>query len=325
MLKNKVLTGLAVVFIGLFFSTINVSAMGEDGSVVMTISPPEQDIVLVPGEVYEGTLRVSNSVNASKDLKYSVTIGSYGLDRDENGKASYDSTNISAVTEYNQIMEWIKLGKEHGSVAPNTTDTIPFTITVPEDAPAGGQYATIIVQDDTERDSEADKSIVIEDVVRFAAIILADVAGETRNEGAILENNIPAFMLNNKLAATSTVQNSGNVHTKASYVLQVWPLIGDEEICTNEENPTKHTVMPGTERMNTEEWCDTLPMMGIFRVKQTVKIFGETSVAEKVVVVCPLWLLFIIVFAIVALVIWIVMKSRARKTRTKEQAKPSVA
>ena len=221
MLKNKVLTGLAVVFIGLFFSTINVSAMGEDGGVVMTISPPEQDIVLVPGEVYEGTLRVSNSVNASKDLKYSVTIGSYGLDRDENGKASYDSTNISAVTEYNQIMEWIKLGKEHGSVAPNTTDTIPFTITVPEDAPAGGQYATIIVQDDTERDSEADKSIVIEDVVRFAAIILADVAGETRNEGAILENNIPAFMFNNKLAATSTVQNSGNVHTKASYVLQV--------------------------------------------------------------------------------------------------------
>lgn len=323
MLKNKVLTGLAVVFIGLFFSTINVSAMGEDGSVVMTISPPEQDIVLVPGEVYEGTLRVSNSVNASKDLKYSVTIGSYGLDRDENGKASYDSTNISAVTEYNQIMEWIKLGKEHGSVAPNTTDTIPFTITVPEDAPAGGQYATIIVQDDTERDSEADKSIVIEDVVRFAAIILADVAGETRNEGAILENNIPAFMLNNKLAATSTVQNSGNVHTKASYVLQVWPLIGDEEICTNEESPTEHTVMPGTERINAEE-CN-LPPFGIFRAKQTVKIFGETSVAEKVVVVCPLWLLFIIIFVIVSLVIWIVMKNRARKTRTKEQAKPSVA
>ncbi len=325
MLKHKIMTGLAVVLVGLSFSVMNTSAMGEDGSIVMTISPPRQDIVLVPGEVYEGTLRVSNSVNASKDLKYSVTIGSYGLDKDENGKANYDSTDISTVTEYNQIMEWIKLGKDHGSVAPNTTDTIPFTITVPEDAPAGGQYATIIVQDDTERDSEADKSIVIEDVVRFAATILAEVAGETRNEGAILENNIPAFMLNNKLAATSTVQNSGNVHTKASYVLQVWPLIGDEELCTNEENPTEHTVMPGTERMNTEEWCDTLPMVGIFRVKQTVKIFGETSVAERVVVVCPLWLLFIIIFALVSLVIWIVMKSRARKTRTKEQAKPSEA
>ena len=323
MLRNKVLTGLTVVLFGLFFSAINVSAMGEDGSVVMTISPPRQEIVLVPGEVYEGTLRVSNSVNASKDLKYSATIGSFGLDKDENGNTDYNSTDVDTVTEYNQIMEWIKLGKDHGTVAPNATDTIPFTITVPEDAPAGGQYATIIVQDDTEKDDGTEGNIVIENVVRFAASILAEVAGETRNEGAILENNIPAFMFNNKLAATSTVQNSGNVHTKASYVLQVWPLIGDEEICTNEESPTEHTVMPGTERINAEE-CN-LPPFGIFRVKQTVKIFGETSVAEKVVVVCPLWLLFIIVFAIVALVIWIVMKSRARKTRAKEQAKPSVA
>ena len=323
MLRNKVLTGLTVVLLGLFFSVINVSAMGEDGSVVMTISPPRQEIVLVPGEVYEGTLRVSNSVNASKDLKYSATIGSFGLDKDENGNTDYNSTDVDTVTEYNQIMEWIKLGKDHGTVAPNATDTIPFTITVPEDAPAGGQYATIIVQDDTEKDDGTEGNIVIENVVRFAASILAEVAGETRNEGAILENNIPAFMFNNKLAATSTVQNSGNVHTKASYVLQVWPLIGDEEICTNEEIPTEHTVMPGTERINAEE-CN-LPMVGIFRAKQTVKIFGETSVAEKVVVVCPLWLLFIIVFVIVALVIWIVMKGRARKTRTKEQAKPSEA
>lgn len=315
------MVGLVVVMVGLLFGAMNVSAVDGDGGVVMTISPPRQDIVLVPGEVYEGTLLVSNSANASKDLKYSATIGSFGLDKDENGNTDYNSTDVDTITEYNQIMEWMKLDKDHGSVAPNSTDTITFTITVPEDAPAGGQYATIIVQDDTEKDSGAEGNIVIENVVRFAASIIANVAGETRNEGAILENNIPAFMFNNKLAATSTVQNTGNVHTKASYVLQVWPLIGDEEICTNEEKPTEHTVMPGTERINAEE-CN-LPMIGIFRVKQTVKIFGETSVAERMVVVCPLWLLFIIIFAIVALVIWLVTKSRSRKTRSKEQSKSS--
>lgn len=320
-MKHRIMVGLVVVMVGLLFGAMNVSAVDWDGGVVMTISPPRQDIVLVPGEVYEGTLLVSNSANASKDLKYSATIGSFGLDKDENGNTDYNSTDVDTITEYNQIMEWMKLDKDHGSVAPNSTDTITFTITVPEDAPAGGQYATIIVQDDTEKDSGAEGNIVIENVVRFAASIIANVAGETRNEGAILENNIPAFMFNNKLAATSTVQNTGNVHTKASYVLQVWPLIGDEEICTNEEKPTEHTVMPGTERINAEE-CN-LPMIGIFRVKQTVKIFGETSVAERMVVVCPLWLLFIIIFAIVALVIWLVTKSRSRKTRSKEQSKSS--
>lgn len=323
MLKHKVLAGLAIVLVGLFFGVINVSAVDGDNEVMMTISPPKKEIVLVPGEVYEGAIEVSNAANATRNLKYSVTIGSFGLDKDEDGNTDYNSTDVDTVTEYNQIMEWIKLGKDHGSVAPNTTDTISYTITVPEDAPAGGQYATIIVQDDTGSDDEKTGDIMIESIVRFASSIFAEVVGETRNEGAIIENNIPAFLLNNKLMATSTVQNSGNVHTNASYILQVWPLIGDEEICTNEENPTEHTVMPGTERMNTEE-CN-LPAVGIFRAKQTVKIFGETSVAERVVVVCPLWLLFIIIFVIVALVIWLVMKSRARKTRTKEQAKPSVA
>ena len=323
MLKHKILAGLAVAMVGLLFGVMNVSAMDGDSGVTMTISPPKQKIVLVPGEVFQGTIQVSNAANAKKNLEYSATIGSFGLDKDENGNTDYNSTDVDTITEYNQIMDWIKLGKDHGSVAPNTTDTIPFTITVPEDAPAGGQYATIIVQNDTKGDDEAEGNVMIESIVRFAASIMAEVAGETRNEGEILENSIPAFLINNKLATTATVMNNGNVHTDASFVLQVWPLIGDEEICTNEEEPTTKMVMPGTERMHSEE-CN-LPSIGIYRVKQTVKIFGETSVAEKVVVVCPLWLLFIIIFAIVALVIWAVMRNRARKTRTKEQAKPSEA
>ena len=277
----------------------------------------------MPGETFEGTIQVSNSANAEKNLEYSATIGSFGLGKDENGNIDYNDTDVDTVTSYNQIMDWITLGKNHGSVAPNTTDTVPFTITVPEDAPAGGQYATIIFQNDTKGDDEAKGNVMIENIVRFASSIIAEVAGETRSEGEIIENTIPAFLLDNKLATAATVKNNGNVHTDASFTLQVWPLFGDEEICTNEEEPTTKMVMPGKERMHSEE-CG-LPSFGIFRVKQTVKIFGETSVAERVVVVCPLWLLFIIVFAIVALVIWIVMKGRARKTRTKEQAKPSVA
>ena len=322
-MKHKILVGLAVVMVGFLFGVMNVSATDGDSGVVMTISPPKQKIVLVPGETFEGTIQVSNSANAEKNLEYSATIGSFGLGKDENGNIDYNNTDVDTITSYNQIMDWITLGKNHGSVAPNTTDTVPFTITVPEDAPAGGQYATIIVQNDTKGDGEAEGNVMIESIVRFASSIIAEVAGETRSEGEIIENTIPAFLLDNKLATTATVKNNGNVHTDASFTLQIWPLFGDEEIYTNEEEPTTKMVMPGTERMYSEE--HDLPSFGIFRVKQTVKIFGETSVAERVVVVCPLWLLFIVVFAIVALVIWVVMRGRAHKTRTKEQAKPSEA
>ena len=70
-------------------------------------------------------------------------------------------------------------------------------------------------------------------------------------------------------------------------------------------------MMPGTERYHAK--TVNTPPIGIFRVKQTVKIFGETSVVEMMVIVCPLWLLFLILFVIVALIIWVVMKIRGVK------------
>lgn len=296
---------------GLFFGGLKVLAIDTDNmNYMMTISPPQQRIVLMPGEVYEGSINVSNMASATKDLKYSVHIGSFNLGKDENGEVDYNSTDVETVTSYNQMMDWIKLGKESGTVAPDEIDTVPFTITVPEDAPAGGQYATIIFQDNT-NDEEADGNVAIENVVEFAAEILAEVAGETRDDGVIIENNIPGFILNNKLSAMSTVKNDGNVHTDASYVLQVWPMFSDEEICTNEEKPTTSIIMPGTERKHAEE-CN-LPAIGIYKVKQTVKIFGEVSEAERMVIFCPLWLLFLILFAIIALILWFVMRMKSRK------------
>ena len=190
---------------------------------------------------------------------------------------------------------------------------------MPENAPAGGQYATIIVQNDTEDQNSDSGNVSIQSVVRFAAKIVAEVAGETEEKGAIIENNIPAFMFNGPLSATSVVKNDGNVHTDAKYTLQVWPLFSGEEICTNEEKPTEALVVPDTERLHVEE-CN-LPSIGIFRAKQTVSIFGEESTLEKMVFICPLWLIFIIVFAIAVLVIWLVMKSRSGKTRSREQSK----
>lgn len=310
--KLKIL--LAVVLLGgLFFNGVNVSAVDTGNmSHIMTISPPRQKMILMPGEVYEGSINIANSANATTDLKYSVIIGSFNLREDEEGNTDYNYTDVDTITSYNQIMDWITLEKTSGTVEPNGMDTLSYTITVPEDAPAGGQYASIVFQDDTGKDEENSGNVMIENVVQFASHIIAEVAGETRDEGAIIENNIPAFILSNKLSAMATVRNNGNVHTDATFVLQVWPLFSDEEICTNEEEPTESLIMPETERLHVEE-CN-LPSIGIFRAKQTVKIFGETSVVEKTVFICPLWLLFIIIFAIIMFIMWLVVRAKSRKS-----------
>ena len=130
-------------------------------------------------------------------------------------------------------------------------------------------------------------------------------------EGVISDNSMPSFLLNGPLVAESMVKNEGNVHTDAEYIFQVWPLFSDEELCTNEEKPETSLVLPDTEKYHAQS-CD-LPSFGIFKAKQTVSIFGKSSIVERTVIVCPLWLLFVILFGIVALIIWIFMKAKKRK------------
>ena len=298
----------------------NLKAFAIDASnlkSLMTMSPPRQKMILIPGEVYEGSVEVANSSSAERDLEYSVHVGSFGLREDENGDTDYNYTDIDTVTSYNQMMNWISFAKETGKVAPGDIDTVSYSIDVPKDAPAGGQYASIVVRNDTKKDNDGG-NVAIENVVEFAVGLFAEVTGETRNEGLILENDIPSFLLNNPLIASSTVKNDGNVHTDAEYTLQVWPLFSDEEVCTNEEEPETSMIMPETERYHAQT-CN-LPSMGIFKAKQTVKIFGETSITERTIIACPLWLLFLVLFAIIALVSWIVFKTRGRKKRSRNNS-----
>ena len=279
----------------------------------MHVSPPYQRIVLIPGETYTDSLVVANANDSTRSLEYELAVGSFSQAKDENSKDDYGTVDHISVSSYNQIMDWITLEKTGGTVKPNEKDIVNYTIKVPENAPAGGQYATIIVKDVTGKNAGKDGNVVIDSTFQFASIIYADVAGETKMEGAILDNSVPSFLLNGPLEATSMVRNNGNVHTDAEYTLQVSPVFGGEDICTNEEKPDESLILPETERYHTQT-CE-LPSVGIFHAKQIVKIFGETSIVERTVVICPLWLLFLLLFIVIALVIWIFMKVRGNNKK----------
>lgn len=268
----------------------------------LTMSPMSQRIILVPGERYKGSFNVSNPQTSDEDFNYSVSVDSYSIAGSDAGAAE--------LSNYNMITNWIKITNPTGRLAPGTTNVVEFTIDVPDDAPAGGQYATLPVTEEREASAQGD-SLGIVEKIQMVMTIYAEVAGETLKDGDITENNVPTFLLNNELTATAMVRNDGNVHTDAEYTLQVWPMVGDEEICTNEEEPDTSLILPGTERFHTQS-CN-LPVVGVFRVKQVVRIFDTISTVEKTIVVCPLWLLFVVVLGIAAIIIWLVIRAKNRK------------
>ncbi len=313
MKKRKAIVVMLALFFGLLVGgSVKQDAYAEQIRVSLTVSPQHQSIVLNPGETYHGSIKVSNAFNSTYATGYEVSVGSFSRLKTSDSKDDYGDINYIDRSTYNMIMDWIKIEEPIGSVEPNETTVVPFTIEVPEDAPAGGQYASFIVKDTSKLSSEGE-GVAVDNVLQILSILYAEVTGTTREEGVISTNSMPSFLLNGPLTAESMVRNNGNVHTRAEYTLQVWPLFSDEEICTNEENPETSMILPDTERYHAQT-CE-LPSVGIFKAKQVVKIFGETSIVERTVIICPLWLLFLILFVIIVIVIWIVTKVRGNKKR----------
>ncbi len=287
------------------------NAMAEDNMISLVVSPSTNKVILMPGETYNGYITVTGANQNTMDVDYSVSVAPYSLNKGKDGKTDYQSPDFDKRNGYNDIVDWITINNHTGTVSPNTTNKVYYTINVPEDVAGGGQYATFLVTQDDSKTNDIE-GVRIQNVFQVASIIYAEVAGETRDTGEIIENNVPAFLFDgSKFEATSYVKNTGNIHTEAEYTLQVWPLFSSEEICTNEEDVTKSLVIPDTEKYHAES-C-SLPAVGIFNVKHTVKIFDQISTVERMVIVCPVWLVFIVVFAIVLGVFYLVAKAKKRK------------
>lgn len=297
-------------------SSIRMASAETSTTSSLTFGPTSQRVSLKPGEKYRSSVVVSNPATSTGDTKFSLYVSPYTVTNDD-----YDPA-FDQMGTYTQIVDWIELDKTEGTLAPNTNMEIGFTVNVPEDAPAGGQYAAIVAQDMTGLDGGSNSGLQIGSISAVGSIVVADIAGQTREYGEIVENNVPSFVFNPPYTASAGVKNTGNVHTDATSILQIWPLFSDEEVYTNEESEDNaKLVLPDTTRYFFNTWADA-PAMGVFRARQTVTIFGETSVNEKIIVLCPMWLLFVVIFLIALLAIWIitmivrkVRRSKAKKTK----------
>ena len=290
-----------------------------------TVSPQDQEYVLAPGQSVTGGVEATNPKDAEGEFYYIAEVVPYSVSDD--GKYT---TNFEATDDHTDIVNWVTMSDDdesglkevHGVLKPGETEKAYYTITVPKDARGGGQYFAVRVKTDVDaaQKAENDDTVVIKEVIGIASLVFVEVSGDITVKGEITDNNIPSFFLAPPINASFVVKNEGNTHAKISYFLQVFPLFSDEEVYTTEEKMDTKYVLPGASRTIVQSWENT-PQIGIFKVRQTVyydSMDNEPSVTEKMVIVCPIWLLFLIIFVIAALVIWIVMKIRSGKKNSKK-------
>lgn len=307
-----VITGSLLFLSVLSFSPIFKVKALENGNYVpaLSVSPMAESIVLNPGDTYSSSIKVSYPQNASSSTHYKVAIQPFYVD--ENYNNVYEKLN-----NYSLIVDWVNFDSpETDEVKPGEIKEIYYTFRIPSDAPAGGQYFAITVASDTSEAEIKGDAINVTEILSVSHLVFVEITGTTIRQGDITSINVPSFILSGDVSGSSTIKNTGNVHSDATYKLQVFPLFSNEEVYTNEEKPDIRRIMPDRSFYNETIWSDT-PAFGIFNVVYTVEFEGVTQQVSKMVIKCPIWLLFIIIFIIAAIIIYFVVRAKSRKNSRK--------
>ncbi|MBQ7802749.1 hypothetical protein IJ380_02730 [Candidatus Saccharibacteria bacterium] len=275
----------------------------------VAVSPGAINMELSPGEIFEGEIKLLNPSLDDKSLNYTIKPAPMTFE-DE----FYD-LDFEDKTDYSQIVDWIEVEEPTGTLFEHEEKIIKFRVNVPEDAPAGGQYASFLVSTNSSGSAGSESSgVSIKSRSQIAVLLYSTVAGETRIEGKVLENNISGFYLGRPITTSSFLSNTGNVHIPATYTLRIFPLFSDEEIYTNEESPIKNTVIPGTRLFSEQTWDET-PKLGIFRIEQEIDFGDLITVEKRLSVVCPIWFLVLVLAFLASLILAAIERGLKRKKK----------
>lgn len=280
------------------------------GNNSFTILPMSQRFSLEPGEVYTGKVTVVNPADATENFAYKVSVTPYSV-------IGRDYT-VDLATENNRSMitKWIKIDEPTGEIAPNESKDVEFTITVPEDVPAGGQYAAITVASDDSL--ESNEGVAVQNVFEMASIIYGSVAGETKRGGDILENYVPGFSAVVPVKLRAVLQNEGNIHEDATFIIQVSNAFNGTVILPTEgdDGIYNEVVMPETTR-DVERNVSNLPSIGVMKISQTIYYNGKVETKEKNVIICPIWFLALVLLTLASIITAIVMTVKRHKKKKK--------
>ena len=284
--------------------------MGEYDD-TFAITPMSQKLMLEAGEVYEGTVKVFAPAHAEKNFPYKVEVAPYGVAAD-----GYEADLVTE-SERTKIVDWITIDEPLGTLRPNESKEIHYTIKVPETAPAGGQYAAIMVGSDERDDSNA-SGMNVKAVYEMASIIYATVNGDIVREGKIQLNEVPGFVTAMPVKVMVELENKGNIHETAKIQLKVKNFLTGAELYPTEgdDGAMEEVVMPETSRVVMREVRD-LPALGIYEVAQNVDYMGKHSSVTQLMIACPVWFMVmvaVVLGVIIAGVVIAIKKHRKKKT-----------
>ena len=263
----------------------------------ITMSPMNQKVVLVPGEVYEGSFRILNSSATKEAIHYSITMSPFYVD-DAYVTVFEEKGNTG------KIVDWTTLEvPSEGELAVGEKKDIQFKINVPTEATLGGQYLAFRVLVSPNEDDEG--GVEIEQMLEIGHLVFAEVGDGLMRRGEVVKMQGSGFLTSDKIFGKAVVRNTGEVHGVAKYTLKVSELLTGKEVYSNIDQPLERTILPERELEGEVVWEET-PNFGLYQAVFEVEFEGVHEEISRVVFVCPTGVLIALILVIIVAVVFII-------------------
>ncbi len=280
--------------------TAAAAAQPGGGTQHITVTPSSTELSAPPGGSTQGTFNVINSGDAKFDIKISASpYHVAGVDYDP------QFTQLPGTSD---ASKWIHFsGETSRSLEPHKTTEVAYTLEVPPNTAPGGYYAVLF--------AESTPAITSDGVVshnRVGNILYITVQGKVKTSGSAKALGVGPFAMGTSLKTGAIIGNTGGIHFVTTVKTSIKNMFG-KTVFTSD---VKRHVLPQTERKISSTW-DKTPPIGFFHVEQTATVAGETQQlpGQWVLLMHP-WVSVVLIIALLLLVIWLVLKRKAKSKKT---------
>lgn len=240
----------------------------------LTITPPLFQLAIGPGEVWRSSLKIVNT------NPYDLTVYASTMNFAAGGEEGQGRFIPILESDLNSrsLAKWIDITPDAIFIPQGQSIDIPFGVTIPPDAEAGGHYAAILVGTRPQNKNQNGASILVSSQV--SSLFLARINGEVREEGNIREFSVKRkFYEKPDIDFTLRFINTGNVHLKPQGEITIFNMWGSEmgKMAINEKSDFGN-VLPQSTRKFVFNWQRNLNILETGRFKAVANIsYGEDT------------------------------------------------
>lgn len=233
--------------IGFFYYQAKAAAVG------VSITPLKYDLSANPGEIIH---KVVTAINPN-DFPIYVLPEFQDFKLEENGITFIPP----GVDNPWKMSDWINIQTEPILLQPKEYHDVPFSITIPQNAGAGGHYAAVFFKVVDQGGGQGFGA-----TARVGALILLNVLGEIHKTGEFLEFKTPFFYNKGPVILESRFKNTGTAHYDIQAKVKIYNFLGFK---TDEVLSETRFITPQLIRHLKATWEKTWPI-GIFKATATI-------------------------------------------------------